>query len=33
MWCERVDLQERFLPGEEFLKEYPALKVDRRRGW
>ncbi|MDP7607359.1 MAG: hypothetical protein QF378_02335 [Candidatus Poseidoniia archaeon] len=28
-----MDLQERFLPGEEFLKEYPALKVDRRRGW
>lgn len=28
-----MDLQERFLPGEEFLKEYPALKVDRRGGW
>jgi hypothetical protein len=28
-----VDIEERFLPGEKFLKEYPALKVDRRGGW
>ena len=28
-----MDIEERFLPGEEFLKEYSALKVDRRGGW
>ena len=28
-----MDIEERFLPGEKFLKEYPALKVDRRSGW